>query len=435
MSVLVVGISHHSAPVSVLERLAPGRDETVKLLRDVLDPVAGNEHVVEATVLATCNRIEIYAEVARFHGSVEALSRSLCDRAQERAEAFVPYLYVHYDDAAVSHLFHVASGLDSMVVGEGQILGQVRDALRFGQESGSVGPVLNPLFQQALRVGKRVHAETEIDRAALSLVSVALDAAEEHVGGVPGKRVLIVGAGSMAALAVSTVSRLGAGDIAIANRTNSNATRLADKYDGRAVELSSVDRELSLADIVISCTGSADVVLPLSQVAAARRRTTHPVAVIDLALPHDVDPAVVELTEVSLVTLSGLAEQVNQGAGEKDVAAARGIVAQEIGLFLAARRSASVTPTVVALRSMATGVVEAEMERLVARLPDLDPKTRAEVEQSVQRVADKLLHQPTVRVRELANDAGALSYASALAELFALDLTAVDAVTRPGGVP
>ena len=430
MSVLVVGVSHKTAPVSMLERLAIEREAAGKLVHEVLEC----DYVVEATVLATCNRIEIYAEVSRFHGSVEAVSRLLCGRDREQPEEVVPHLYVHYDDGAVSHLFNVVSGLDSMVVGEGQILGQVRDALRLGQESGAIGPALNPLFQQALRVGKRVHAETDIDRAAPSLVSVALERAAEHVGPVHGKRVVVVGAGSMASLAVSTVSGLGAADIAIANRTNSNAARLAEEYGGRSVAFETIDRELSTADIVISCTGAIGVVLPLARMAEVRAHATDPIAVIDLALPHDVDPSVGELPGVSLLALAGLADQVNAGTGAGYAAAVREIVTDEVGAFLAARRSANVTPTVVALRTMATGVVDTEMQRLMARLPDLDPAIQAEVEHSVRRVADKLLHRPTVRVKELANaEPGAISYASALAELFSLDSEAVDAVTRAEG--
>ncbi len=430
MSVLVVGVSHKTAPVSMLERLALEREGAAKLVREVIDC----DYVVEATVLATCNRIEIYAEVDRFHGSVEAVSRLLCERAGEEPEDIVSHLYVHYDDGAVSHLFNVVSGLDSMVVGEGQILGQVRDALRLGQESGAIGPALNPLFQQALRVGKRVHAETDIDRATPSLVSVALESAGEHLGAVHGKRVVVIGAGSMAALAVSTASRLGAVDIAIANRTNSNAARLAEKYDGRAVALATIDRELSAADIVISCTGAAGVVLPLAKMAEVRSHATDPLAVIDLALPHDVDPSVGELPGVALIALAGLADRINEGPGAGYAAAVREIVTQEVRAFLAARQSANVTPTVVALRTMATGVVDTEMERLLGRLPGLDPQVAAEVELSVRRVADKLLHRPTVRVRELANETGAISYASALSELFALDADTVDAVTRAEGL-
>ena len=430
MSVLVVGVSHRTAPVSVLERLALDWEGVQKLIHQVIE----SEHVLEATALATCNRVEIYAEVDRFHGSVETVSRLLCERADQKPEDVVPHLYVHYDDGAVSHLFNVASGLDSMVVGEGQILGQARDALRIGQESATIGPALNVLFQQALRVGKRAHAETDIDRAAPSLVHVAVNRAAEHVDTITGKRVVVVGAGSMAALAVATVKRLGAADIVIANRTDSNASRLAHQYDGRAVRLEDIDIELTQADLVVSCTGAAGVVLPLAQLAGARNHATTPLAVIDLALPHDVDPAVAELPGVSLIGLARLADEVNEGAGAADVAAVRDIVTQEIAAFLAARGSANVTPTVVALRTMATGVVEAEVERLMSRLPDLDPHIRAEVELAVRRVADKLLHQPTVRVKELANAAGAISYAAALAELFSLDPEAVDAVTRAEGV-
>jgi glutamyl-tRNA reductase len=429
MSVLVVGVSHRTAPVSVLERLALTGDEVGKLVADVLE----SEHVVEATALATCNRVEVYADVERFHGSVETVSRLLCERAGTDPDAVLPHLYVHYDDGAVSHLFGVAAGLDSMVVGEGQILGQAREALRLGQELGSVGPALNLLFQQALRVGKRAHAETDIDRAAPSLVTVALDRATEHVGPVTGKRVVVVGAGAMASLAVATVSRLGAADVAVANRTHASAARLSDHYSVRAVPMDAVDEAIADADVLVSCTGAAGTVLSLARVAAARNHATKPLAVVDLALPHDVDPAVSELPGVALIGLARLAEEITEGDAANDVSAVREIVHQEITAFLAARRSAGVTPTVVALRTMATGVVDAEIQRLLSRVPDLDPEVRAEVEAAVRRVADKLLHQPTVRVKELANEGGAVSYAAALAELFALDPEAVDAVTRAEG--
>ncbi len=426
MSVLVVGVSHKTAPVSVLERLTLDGAGIDKLVRHVAEA----EHVLEATVLATCNRIEIYAEVDRFHGSVESVSRLLCELADETPEDVVPHLYVHYDDGAVSHLFHVVTGLDSMVVGEGQILGQVRDALRAGQEASAVGPALNVLFQQALRVGKRVHAETDLDHAAPSLVGLALDRAVGQIGSLDGKRVLVVGAGSMAGLAVATVSRRGASSITVASRTEANARRLAEQYDGRAVPLPEVHAALGDADLLVSCTGATGVVLPLSVVAAARADAEGELAVVDLALPHDVDPAVADLPGVSLFDLARLAEEVNDGDSD-DIAVVRDIVAEEIAAFLAARSSATVTPTVVALRTMATGIVDAEMHRLTTRLPGLDPATLAEVEHAVRRVADKLLHQPTVRVKELANEIGAVSYATALAELFSLDPDAVEAMTSP----
>jgi glutamyl-tRNA reductase len=429
MSVLVVGISHRSAPVSLLERVALDGDGVHKLI----DDVAACEHVTEATVVSTCNRLEIYAEVDRFHGSVEEVSRLLVQRAGESTEAMLPHLYVHYDDGAVSHLFQVVSGLDSMAIGEGQILGQTRDALSSGQEIGTVGPALNVLFQQALRVGKRARAETDIDRAAPSLVSAALDRTQTAVGDLSGKRVLVLGAGSMAGLATATVARRGAASVTVANRTAGNAGRLAAEYGARAAALADLEAELAVADVVVSCTGATGVVVT-RQVVAAAVAGGRELAIIDLALPHDVDPSVAELPGVTLINLAELAEELRESDAGREVQEVRRIVTQEVAAFLGARRQASVTPTVVALRSMATSVVDAEMERLAGRLPDLDDATRAEVLHTVRRVADKLLHQPTVRVRELANETGAVSYAAALAELFALDPEAVDAVTRPEGL-
>lgn len=426
MSVLVVGVSHRSAPVSLLERLALDSDAAVKLAGEVSE----TEHVVESTVLTTCNRCEAYAEVDRFHGSVETISRLLGERAGVPAEELLPHLYVHYDDAAVSHLFSVAAGLDSMVVGESQILGQVREALRLGQGAGSVGPALNLLFQQALRVGKRAHAETDIDHAAPSVVSSALERSAAHVGGLAGRTAVIVGAGAMAGLAAATLSRADVGRLVIANRTAEAAVRLAASYDGVAARLDDLPGLIGDADVLVSCTGSAGVVVPADVLDTARAGAGRPLAIADLALPHDVDPAAADLDGINLITLASLAEELKDSDVAGDVAEVRDIVVQELAAFLAARDAASVTPTVVALRTMATGVVEAELARLDSRLPDLDEGTRAEVEQAIRRVADKLLHRPTVRVKELANESGAVSYAAALAELFSLDQDAVDAVTR-----
>lgn len=432
MSVLVVGVSHHSAPVSLLERLALDTDQVEKLVLAVHQA----EHVQEAAVLSTCNRIEIYTDVDRFHGSVESICRALCDLAGEPTDAVVPHLYVHYDDGAISHLFHVAAGLNSMVVGEGQILGQTREALRTGQELGTVGPALNAAFQQALRVAKRTHAETDIDRVAPSLVTVSLDRARDTLGGVQGKRCVVVGAGAMASLAVATLSRLEPADVVVVNRSPGKATRLARTYQARTAPLGSLSAELARCDVVVSCTGSVGTVLGVADITAALLAQPRPLAVIDLALPHDVEPAVADLPGVELVNLERLAAEVTEGetARVADVLGVRRIVSQEIQAFLDARRLASVTPTVVALRSMATAVVDAEIARLESRLPDLPDPVRAELAHAVRRVADKLMHQPTVRVKELASSPGAVSYAAALAELFALDPQAVAAVTRAEGI-
>jgi glutamyl-tRNA reductase len=429
MSVLVVGISHRSAPVSVLERVAVDGEGAAKLLRDV----AACEHVAEAAVIATCNRLEVYADVDRFHGSVEELSGLLVERAGRATEKLLPHLYVHYDDGAVSHLFQVAAGLDSMAVGEGQILGQTREALRMGQEMGTVGSALNVLFQQALRVGKRSRAETGIDQVAPSLVSAALDRSSEAVGAVDGKNVVVVGAGAMAGLATATVARLGAAQIRVVNRTAGRADRLALEYGARAVALEDLRSELGAADILITCTGASGTLISRDMLAESRNGD-RPLAVIDVALPHDVDPSVASLPGVTLIGLAQLAAALHESDAGREVVEVRRIVGEEVTSFLAARRQASVTPTVVALRSMATSVVDAEMARLEGRLPDLDGADLDEIRHAVRRVADKLLHEPTVRVKELANEQGAVSYAAALAELFALDPEAVDAVTRPEGL-
>ena len=432
MSLLVVGVSHHTASVELLERLALDQSGVEKLVTAVLQ----SDHVLEATVLATCNRVEVYAEVMRFHDSVDAVTRALCDHAELPADDVVPYLYVHYDDGAVSHLFHVAAGLDSMVVGEGQVLGQTREALRIGQDLGAVGPGLNAAFQQALRVAKRTHAETGVDRAAPSLVSVSLDRAAAHVGPLAGRHAVVVGAGAMASLAMVTLSRIGMQDVVVVNRTPAKAARLAEQYSARTAPIADLATVVADADVLISCTGSVGLVLTAAEMAATRGDRTSPLAVIDLALPHDIEPGVAELPGVELVSLKVLAEELSEvdpgRAG--DLVDVRRIVAEEIQAFLHARHIANVTPTVVALRTMATGVVEAELARLEARLPNLPDEIRAEVELAVRRVADKLMHQPTVRVKELANATGAISYTAALAELFSLDPQTVDAVTRAEGV-
>lgn len=424
MSILVLGASFRSAPLSLLERLALDADGVDKLLAGAID----SEHVTEAVVVATCNRVEVYAEVDRFHGGVDDISTLLEQRAGWERRELAPHLYVRHDDAAVAHAFAVAAGLDSMVVGESQILGQVRDALSRAQEAGAAGASLNSLFQQALRVGKRAHAETGIDHAGRSLVSVALDRVAP--AGLAGRRALVVGAGSMAALAATTLRRRGVAQLVVAGRDLRSAQRLAEAVDGSAAPLTALTDAIADADVVVSCTGAAAVLISAEQVAPALGdRRGEPLAIVDLALPHDVAPEVAALPNVWLVGLADLADTETAQVDADDVAVVRRIVAEEVATFTAARRAARVTPTVVALRTMATGVVEAELARLDARLPGLDPLVRADVEQAVRRVAHKLLHAPTVRVKQLAGKTADSSYADALAELFALESATVQAVS------
>lgn len=577
MSLLVVGLSHRSAPVSVLERAALNADAQVKLLQDTV----AAEPSSEAVVLATCNRIELYADVDKFHAGVAELSTLLAQHSGVGLEELTPYLYVHYEDRAVHHLFSVACGLDSMVVGEGQILGQIKDSLARAQDLHSAGRLLNDLFQQALRVGKRAHSETGIDRAGQSLVTFGLEQLAR--GGdvqqwARGKKALVIGAGSMSSLAAATLARAGVAEIVVANRTLDRAERLAQiLMDGddtdvaaRAVPMESVPAELTRADVTVSCTGATGLVLTAESVAEAiEGRTPAPVAghgedgpgapggesgsatgsgaqrggapgaglgsedgcpldlsavqgtagfsvlgeaavagmaaadleqhaawvdngtvggerragtsarpgqtgtldpaadtdaitalaatvatagriperrrpepveepqrpepvlfLLDLAMPRDIDAAVHRLGGVRLVDIESLAEASAGAPMAADVDQVRRIVSDEVAAFGAALRAAHITPTVVALRTMAADVVAGEIARLDGRLPGLDDKHRAEITQTVRRVVDKLLHAPTVRVKQLAAEPGGAGYADALRTLFDLDPETVAAVSR-----
>ncbi|MDF3293118.1 MULTISPECIES: glutamyl-tRNA reductase [Streptomyces] len=428
MSLLVVGLSHRSAPVSVLERAALSADAKAKLLQDTL----AAEPAAEAAVLGTCNRIELYADVDKFHAGVAELSTLLALHSGVGLDELTPHLYVHYEDRAVHHLFSVACGLDSMVVGEGQILGQIKDALGLGQELHTAGRTLNDLFQQALRVGKRAHSETGIDKAGQSLVTFGLDQLTRDIGELPGKRALVVGAGSMSSLAATTLARAGVAELVVANRTLDRAERLAASLGGRAVPFADVSRELSAADVVVSCTGATGLVLDRDAVAEAlgQRTAGGPLGLLDLAMPRDIDGAVHDLDGVRLVDIEDLAAAAADAPMAADVDAVRRIVSAEVAAFGAAQRAERITPTVVALRTMAADVVSSELARLDGRLPDLDDKQRAEITQTVRRVVDKLLHAPTVRVKQLAGEPGGAGYADALRELFDLDPQAVAAVSR-----
>ncbi|MEU9309299.1 glutamyl-tRNA reductase [Streptomyces sp. NPDC048256] len=557
MSLLVVGLSHRSAPVSVLERASLSTDAQFKLLQDTV----AAEPAAEAAVLATCNRIELYADVDKFHAGVAELSTLLAQHSGVGLEELTPYLYVHYEDRAVHHFFSVACGLDSMVVGEGQILGQIKDALARAQELHTAGRLLNDLFQQALRVGKRAHSETGIDRAGQSLVTFGLEqlaAGGDVTAWARGKKALVIGAGSMSSLAAATLARAGVAEIVVANRTPDRAERLAQilteggdtDVSARAVPMESVPAELTRADVAVSCTGATGLVLTAEAVAEAvegrtgtpaafddeaaatdvrplpptpvgtdencpldlaavqqapvqqsgfsvlgeaavagmdaatleqhaawvdnatvdrrptarrtpeadaelitalaataatlgripERRGPEPVAtlvrpepvlfLLDLAMPRDVDPAAHRLAGVRLVDIESLAEASADAPMAADVDQVRRIVADEVAAFGAAQRAAHITPTVVALRTMAAEVVATEIARLDGRLPGLDDKHRAEITQTVKRVVDKLLHAPTVRVKQLAAEPGGAGYADALRTLFDLDPEAVAAVSR-----
>jgi len=441
MSVLVVGLSHKSAPLGILERAVVSGDSLAKLLRDVSQA----PNVAGAFIVSTCNRAEVYAEVDKFHAGVSVICDLLARHSGIPHSELTPHLYVHYEDRTVQHLLAVTCGLESMVVGESQILGQVRQALAVAREQGTLSRGLGELGALALRTAKRAHTETRIDQAGANLVSVGITAARRRLGdpqdagqpgGLRGRRVLVVGAGSMSSLAATTAARMGAEHIVVANRSADRAGRLAATVAGSTADLASLAGPLAAADLVISCTGAAGVVITADLVSRALRQRPpgRPLVLLDLALPRDVDPAVASLPGVSVVGLDRLGgasepQLAGMASREQDVAAVRAIVAEEFATRASAVQAARVAPTVVALRSKAAGVVDAELARLAGRLQPADHRTLSEVERAMRRVVDKLLHAPTVRVKELAGSPGGDSYEDALRVLFDLDPAVVAAVT------
>lgn len=483
MSVLAVGLSHKSSPVALLERATLAAEARAKFLMDLTEAPDVNESMA----VATCNRLEVYADVDKFHGGVAAVCELLSDHTGVPLNELTRHLYVHYEERAVQHLFAVACGLDSMVVGEGQILGQVRAAVKEAQQEGTLGRTLNDLGQRALRVGKRAHTETHLDHAGADMVTLGLNIASRGLhrdttasstpeaparspggaaqpgcgaaastasgadvaAGIPepqpltGQRVLVLGAGSMSALAANAAARQGASSVLVANRTFNRAARLAEclteayeTVQSRAVPFDRAAEELSTVDLVISCTGAQGTVLKSAEVApAAARRRGRPLVFLDLALPHDIDPQVRELSGVNLIDLEvlGAASAQDSAAAERPggaVSAVHAIIDEEITEYQSVRRAELVAPTVKALRRKAAAVVDAEMYRLDGRLPDLDDKSRDEVSYALRRVVDKLLHQPTVRIKQLASSPGGGSYDAALRELFDLDPASPEAVAK-----
>ncbi len=391
MSVLVVGLSHKSASLAVLERAVVSGDTLSKLIRDVSQaPNVGGTFVV-----STCNRVEVYAEVDKFHGGVSSICDLLARHSGIPLGELTPNLYVHYEDRAVQHLLAVACGLESMVVGESQILGQVRQALSVAREQATLSRGLGELGMLALRTARRAHGETGIDQAGANLVSIGIAVAHGRLGGGPaaandpsqplaGLRVLVVGAGSMSSLAATTAARMGAARIVVANRTADRAGRLAAAVGGSTADLADLAGPVAQADLVISCTGAAGVVISADLVTEALRRRGQPgrpLVLLDLAMPRDVDPAVAGLPGTHLVGLDTLGdppaaagdapELAGLATRDADVEAVRAIVAEEFAARVSAVHAARVAPTVVALRAKAAKVVDAELARLAAGCPPI----------------------------------------------------------------
>ncbi|WP_055122653.1 glutamyl-tRNA reductase [Corynebacterium oculi] len=432
MSVLVVGMSHRSAPVELLEKLSMDdavRDEATSLLLE-------RPALSEAMIISTCNRLEVYCVATSFHPGVQDVVSVLHEVSGVDMDTLRGYLYVRYAEAAAEHMMEVTSGLDSMVVGEQQIIGQVRRAYQEATQKGTVGAALHALTQAALHTGKRVHSETSIDDEGASMVTLAMEEAlaAQGLGGehpLRGRSALVLGAGAMASLAATHLGKLGIGRLVLANRTRSRAERLAEHARQAGVAAEVVDFEqrgavIARVDMVVSATGADYFTVTPGDVA----KLPGPLTLIDLSLPRDIAPHVGNIPGMHLVNIERLHQRVTQAASEVE-GQARAIVEEELQRFTSEQRVRDVVPAVTALRRHAAGLVEEELERLRGRAPGMAEEEYREVTRTVRRVVDKLLHAPTVRVKELAVTSGVVSYESALQELFNLDPTPARSVALP----
>ncbi|MDU0479039.1 glutamyl-tRNA reductase [Staphylococcus chromogenes] len=423
VSVLVVGMSHRSAPVKVLEQVSMDdavRDEAAMALVD-------QPSLSEAMIVSTCNRVEVYAVTNSFHTGVNEVVDVLHRHSGVDIDTLREHLYVRYADAAAEHMLVVASGLDSMVIGEQQIIGQVRSAYQRAGDIGTVGKALHSLTQVALHTGKRVHTETEIDDAGASMVSYALGRAIELMGiaqsetPLQGKTALVLGAGVMSSLSASHLGRLGISQLIFANRTRSRAEVLAERSRELGISAHAVAFEdratvLDQVDLVVSATGADNFTLTPADLPDSHR----PLMLVDLSLPRDIDDEVTAVPGVQLVNIERLHEE-QESSNDGASAEARAIVDHELATYISEQRVRNVVPAVAALRRHAAELVNLELDRLNTRTPTMDESDREEVERAMRRVVDKLLHKPTVRVKELAVTSGTVSYESALQELFGLE--------------
>ena len=419
MSIVVVGLNHRTVPLDLFERMTIPSARLPKALADL----TSRENVTEAVVLSTCNRIEVYAFAERFHGAYQDIRLSLAEMSHVAPEEFSDHLTGLYDADAARPLFAVASGLDSAVLGEHEILGQVRSAWELAAKEEAVGPVLNPLFRHALEVGKRVRTETAISRNITSVSQAAVAMAEERLGGLEGRRVLVVGAGEMGEGMARALHGGGVAEVWVANRTWDRAVETATRLGGTAVRLDELPRHLAEGDVLLTSTGATAVILEygdLDDVVAERRGRD--LLIVDIAVPRDVDPSAAELDGVTLLDMDDLRSFAEAGIRERrrEIAAVQAIIDTELDRYVDESTARSVAPLIAQLRGRADRVRMAEIERLSHRLSDLDDRQRDAVEALAAGIVGKLLRDPTVRLKDAAGTARGERLAEALRDLFDL---------------
>lgn len=422
MSVVVLGLNHKTAPISLLERLTIGNEQLPKALHQLENA----DHVLEGAILSTCNRIEVYAVVSKFHAGSQDLRNFLSEFCHVAPEDFADHLYTYHDDAAVRHLFRVAAGIDSMVVGESEILGQVRRAYQAASDEGMMQRVLGGAFRQALRVGKQARTDTEIGRNPVSVSSAAVDLARRTFpsDSLEGKKVVIVGAGKMGRLAARSLAAAGAHDLTVVNRSEARGEDLAALFDGEARSLDDVDEAIRDADILICSTTAPEPVLHHEQVAKAMAgRADRALFIVDIAVPRDVDPASAEVPGVVLRDIDDLkgVVETNMGSRMGEISKIEEIITGAVDRFIEWERSTEFAPTAAALVAKADLIRRVEMERISGVLGELTDEQRAAIDHLSRRMVSKILHTPLDRVKKMSSSKQGYVHLAALRELFELD--------------
>ena len=419
MSIVVLGINYHTSPVTLLEKVMI----PVPALSEALRVLSSHSDIREVIVLSTCNRTEVYAVAERYHAAHTDILEFLCETSGLSADEITPHLYSQFDDDAVVHLFEVAAGIDSAVLGETEIVGQVRDAWDFAMKQGTSRSTLNLLFRYALESGKRARTETGISRSTASVAHAAVEMAEEILGTLSGKRVLVVGAGEMGEGVAGALSRAGTESITVLNRTVSRAEALADKIGARVSDFESLENELSTADVVLACTGAGGVIIDHELLARVRQGVSTPILVVDIALPRDVAASVAELPGVTLRDLDNLSDWAQRGIDKRasEVGQVREIIGEEVKRFLLDQTQRQAAPLVAQLREVVESIRTAEMDRFETALSAMTPEQRELVESISHGIINKMLHVPSVRLREAAGTPQGERLSAAVRDLFSLD--------------
>lgn len=419
MSLVVVGLNHRTVPLSLLERVTVDDARLPKALHDVMS----NEHVSEAVVLSTCNRTEVYVVAEKFHPAVGDLRNFFAELSFSAPEEIADHLYIHDADAAVDHLFRVASGIDSAVVGEAEILGQTRRAWEIAQNEGAAGSQLNLLFRHALETGKRARTETSIGRHIASVSTAAVAMAAQHLGSLQGRSVLVIGAGEMGEGMVRAIMENGISDLLIANRTPERAQELAERLGGLAIGLDELPAALTKVDLLLTGTGANSMIIEHAHVdRVMQNRNGRDILVVDVAVPRDVDPAAGQIPGVTILDMDDLRAFADAGMAERkrEVELVESMCAEEVNRYLSVRSAREVAPLVARLHDEAEEIRLAEIDRLRARLGDLDERQLEALDALTKGIVAKLLHQPTVRLKDAAGTPRGERLAEALRDLFEL---------------